>query len=61
MIGLSQEDEIERAVSRLTGEQEEELEQELEENDEAFYWSSRRRLRWMWQQAISRKWLNGPS
>ncbi len=61
MIGLSQEDEIERVVSELTCEQEEELEEMLDENEKAFYWSGTRRLRWMYQQAISRGWLSGPS
>jgi hypothetical protein len=61
MIGHSQDDEIERALAELPGEQEEELESLLEENEQAFYWSSRRRLRWLWQKAIGKGWLMGPA
>jgi hypothetical protein len=61
MIGHSQDDEIERALSELTEEQEDELDDALREDENRGFWSNRRCLRWMWQEAIRRGWLLGPA
>jgi len=61
MIGDSRANEIERALAELTEEQEDELDEALREEGIDTWWSSRRRMRWMWQEAIRRGWLMGPA
>jgi len=59
MIGHDKSDEIERALSELTLEQEDELEEAVREAEQNSYWSSRRRHRWLYQEAVRRGWLVG--
>lgn len=59
VIGHDPSDEIERALSELTLEQEDELEDAAKEAEGESYWSSRRRHRWLFQEAIRRGWLVG--
>jgi len=61
MIGHDNSDEIERALAELTEEQEDELDEALNDGDKAYYWSSRRRMRWRYQESIRRGWLMGPA